>query len=800
MAKINHNNVFDTIDSVIENAKNAKSIHLYASGDSLKGDALMIDGKKLWHFAHTAYLGLEQDVRLKEAAVRAIYDYGTQFPLSKTYVSHPLYAGLEERIEAVFNHPVIITKNSTLAHIAAIPRVVGDNDAVIMDHQVHWSVQNACQQLKTRGIPLLMIRHNSMEQLEYQLKKLGNRYRKIWYMADGVYSMYGDAAPVDELKVLQNRFPQLHFYFDDVHGMSWIGTNGCGFIRHSWAGIPKNMVLVSTLSKTFGASGAVILCGDDKLYRGIKNFGGPLTFSAQLEPAAVAAATASADIHLGNEIYGLQDRLKQKVGLFASKLEQFGLPVVSYGNTPVFYIATAMPDTAYGMVRRLRGEGFFVNPGIFPAVPLKNAGLRITISNHNNERQIADLAAALYHHLPLAMAETGNDLAKVYRAFGWTAVPEGMPAPQQRRYGVKVGRRLEEVSENEWNQGIGRYNALDYQGMLFVEEYFGNLPESNSNFMRFTYYRVYDEKKHLVGITHAALGLWKEDMLAPEVVSERVEVVRKSDPLFLTGTALGTGTVFTEGTHFFIDAPGTDKELVAALLVGSLERTTAKEQAGKLVLRDFEKGSSLGKSLIDKGFAVVEMPDTAVFDDFDWEGISGFINRLGKRSRRHFKDEVLPYLGSFETEVRSELDPVGLEQSYSLYRKVEANNLAINGFPYEKGLFEAMNRHPNWKFMLFRKKENTALAGVMFCYENKSAKAFSPLLIGMEDLREERLPLYRHMLFKTIIHAKDNGFRTVYLGLSATFEKRKLGATIIPKEAYVQSADNYLTDLLQTFY
>ena len=236
------------------------------------------------------------------------------------------------------------------------------------------------------------------------------------------------------------------------------------------------------------------------------------------------------------------------------------------------------------------------------------------------------------------------------------------------------------------------------------------------------------------------------------------------------------------------------------MLVGELERMADKGKAVKLVLRDFEKGNTLSKHLIDKGFAVVEMPEAAVFDDFEWEGIEGFINRLGKRSRRHFREEVLPYVESFESELRSEMEPAGLEEVYSLYRKVEKNNLAINGFPYEKELFEAMNRHPNWKFMLFRKKGKEKLIGVMFCYENKAANAFSPVLIGMENMEAERLPLYRQMLFKTIMHAKDNGFRTVYLGLSAAFEKRKLGATIISKEAYVQSADNYLTDLLQTFY
>lgn len=799
MAKINHNNVFDTIDGVIENAKSAKSIHLYAADKSFKGDALTIDGKKIWHFANTAYLGLEQDVRLKQAAVQAIYNYGTQFPLSKTYVSHPLYALLEDRMQAIFGHPVIVAKNSTLAHIAAIPHLVGDNDAVILDHQVHWSVQNACQNLKSKGVPLLMIRHNNMEQLMYQLKKLGNKYRKIWYMADGVYSMYGDAAPVTELKALQSLFPKLHFYFDDVHGMSWVGKNGCGFITHYWGAIPKNMVLVSTLSKTFGASGAVIVCGDAEMHRSIKNFGGPLTFSAQLEPSSVAAATASAEIHLTEEIYELQQRLKRKVDLFASNLQYYGLPVVSDGKTPVFYIATAMPDTAYNMVRRLYHDGFFVNPGIFPAVPLKNAGLRITISNHNNERQIIDLAAALHHHLPLSLIETGNDIEKVYRAFGWSTTQNPAQKVQEEKP-VIVNHSLTALSEKEWNESIGKQNALDYQGMLFLENYFGSLPHDNPNFMRFTYYRWYDENRRLLGVAHASFGLWKEDMLAPEVVSKKVEAVRKSDPLFLTGKALGTGSVFTEGTHFFVDGPENEKEKATACLIDALERMAEKEKADKLVLRDFEKGSHVGQNLINKGFVRVEMPDTAVFDDFDWEGVDGFMNRLGKRSKRHFKKDVLPYLNTFETSVKTKLNSNELDQVYALYGKVEANNWAINGFPYEKGLFEAMNNHPCWRFLLFEKRDEQGLVGVMFCYENKSANAFSPVLIGMEDLAAERLALYRHMLFKTIMYAKDNGFRTVYLGLSATFEKRKMGATIIPKEAYMQSADNYQSDLLQTFY
>src|SRR5690606_10068943 len=92
MAKIKHNHFMDTIDEVIGHAKDQGVVHLYAEGASLSGRHLSINGKTLYHFGTTGYLGLEQDPRLKQAAIDAIEHYGTQFPLSKTYISHPLYA------------------------------------------------------------------------------------------------------------------------------------------------------------------------------------------------------------------------------------------------------------------------------------------------------------------------------------------------------------------------------------------------------------------------------------------------------------------------------------------------------------------------------------------------------------------------------------------------------------------------------------------------------------------------------------------------------------------------------------
>ncbi|MFA5296961.1 MAG: aminotransferase class I/II-fold pyridoxal phosphate-dependent enzyme [Lutibacter sp.] len=361
MAKIRANNFLDTVNEVFTDAKNAGVLHLYAEGGEFLGRTLQIKNKNLFHFGTTGYLGLEQDFRLKEAAINAITNYGTQYPLSKSYISHPLYKTLEEQIVKMYNHPIIITKNSTLGHLGVIPSVVDDQDAIILDHQVHWSVQSAAKTLKSRSVTIEMIRHNSLQMLEDKIKALSSKHRRIWYMVDGIYSMYGDYAPIKELLALCNKYPQLFLYCDDVHGMSWTGKNGTGYVLSQLSELPNNILIFGTLSKTFGASGAFLTCADSKMYQKIKTFGGPLTFSAQLEPASVGAAIASSKIHLSPEIYTLQSELKERIDLFNNLLNQTDLPLVNKNDSPVFYIGTGMPKTGYNFVNRLMNEGFYVN-------------------------------------------------------------------------------------------------------------------------------------------------------------------------------------------------------------------------------------------------------------------------------------------------------------------------------------------------------------------------------------------------------------------------------------------------------
>ncbi|NMH89708.1 bifunctional aminotransferase class I/II-fold pyridoxal phosphate-dependent enzyme/GNAT family N-acetyltransferase [Flavivirga algicola] len=801
MAKIKHNNFLDTVNEVFTDAKKQGVLHLYAEGDHFTGRKIKVKQKDLFHFGTTGYLGLEQDKRLKDAAMDAIYKYGTQFPLSKSYISNPLYRKLEEKITQLYHAPIIITKNSTLGHLGVIPSAVNDGDAIILDHQVHWSVQSAANVLKTRSVPIEMIRHSNLDMLEDKIKKLSSKYKKIWYMADGVYSMYGDVAPLEELMQLCNKYPQLHLYLDDVHGMSWAGKHGTGYVLSKLGELPDNILLFGTLSKTFGASGAVAVCTHKKRYHKIKTFGGPLTFSAQLEPASVAAAIASANIHLSPEIYMLQNELLERITLFNTLLANTDLPLVEENNSPVFYIGTGMPVTGYNFVNRLMKEGFFVNLGIFPAVPVKNTGVRITISRHNQAEEIKSLVEAMVYHYPKALEDTHTTPDKVRKAFK-LPVLEALPKKKiVEEFHVKYETTIQNIDKKEWNKLMGRQGAFDWDGLLFLENVFtqNELPENNWDFH---YIIIKDADKTPILATFFTYALWKEDMLAPVSVSIKLEETRKKDPYHLTSYVLGMGSPFTEGAHLYLNKSHPHWKLAMKQMLDKLEDLEQQFNSNWMVLRDFEHDDQLSQLCHQQGFIKTVMPDSCQILDLNWKTMDDYPDSLSTRSRKHFKKDIQPYEAHFKIVVYNETtDQEQIDKFYELYSNVNRHNLALNMFPLPKKLFAMMSQHPNWEFLTlylkeeFNKGKSHIPVGVMFCYKNLK-ETYTPAFIGMDYDYKDEHQIYRQLLYQTIKRATKLGFKKIDFGMTASFEKKKVGATIIPKAAYIQAKDNFSLELM----
>jgi len=362
----------------------------------LGGETITINGRELLNFGMASYLGLNLDPRLKAGAIDAISRYGPVYSSSTAFTSLPLYTTLEERLERMFGGHVVIAPTTTLAHLAALPLIVPVGSDVLIDAQAHESLRLAGQILQASGSSVSPLPHNDMEALADAVEQ---SHSSVWYLADGVYSMFGDLAPVREISTLMDRFSNLHVYFDDAHGFGWAGVHGRGYVLGELP-IRERMVVAGSLSKSIGAGGGALVFSDEKSARRVRTLGGTMTFSGPLHPAELGAALASADIHLSGEHAVLQARLLAQIELTRGLLAERGLPVVEVADSPVWFIRVGTPGDTIEVAKRLQMDGFYVNPSGYPAVPIGSAGLRLSNTLYLQDDAYVALADALARRVP----------------------------------------------------------------------------------------------------------------------------------------------------------------------------------------------------------------------------------------------------------------------------------------------------------------------------------------------------------------------------------------------------------------
>jgi 7-keto-8-aminopelargonate synthetase-like enzyme len=152
-----------------------------------------------------------------------------QFPYSRAYLSSDLYEELETLLERMTGRHVLVGSSTTLCYLAALPVLVRDADAVIIDQFAHASLHLAAETLG--ATPVVRVRHSRLDELETRIEALAPKHARIWYVLDGLYSMRGDFAPFGGLRDLLVRYPQLHLNVDDAHATSVFGAQGCGHAR-----------------------------------------------------------------------------------------------------------------------------------------------------------------------------------------------------------------------------------------------------------------------------------------------------------------------------------------------------------------------------------------------------------------------------------------------------------------------------------------------------------------------------------------------------------------------------------------
>lgn len=400
-----------TIDRIVSTGINHGLVQCTTEDAFYNGRTVCLHGKPVLNFALCSYLGLELDSRLKQGSIDALMRYGTQFAVSRTYLSATPYAELEALLAEIFEGHVLATATTTLGHIAALPVLVQEGDAIILDHMVHNSVQTAAKLAQAHGVPVETLLHGNLELLEERIAALSKQYRHLWYLTDGVFSMHGDLAPMDELGRLLSRYEQLHLYVDDAHGMSWSGKHGKGYVLDRLP-IQERMVVATSLCKAFSAAGGGLIFPNEQMQRQVRNCGGPMIFSGPIQPPMLGAALASARIHLSPEINRLQIELQQRIALCNRLLKEHDLPLASTSQSPIFYIKLGLPHVAGQMAERLLHEGFYTNHAVYPAVSRRQSGIRFTLTRHHTAQDIRALVEAIARNLPLVVEKRAKAYGK----------------------------------------------------------------------------------------------------------------------------------------------------------------------------------------------------------------------------------------------------------------------------------------------------------------------------------------------------------------------------------------------------
>ncbi|HLZ16227.1 MAG TPA: aminotransferase class I/II-fold pyridoxal phosphate-dependent enzyme, partial [Cyclobacteriaceae bacterium] len=678
----------NTIDECLSNGVKSGIFQVSLEDQTLNGREVTIDGRRVVNFGSCSYLGLEVDDRLKHGAIDATLRYGTQYSSSRAYSACNLYEELEDLFRQIFdNNPVVMAATTTLAHVAAIPILVQDDDLVILDHQVHGSVQLAAQLVKARGARVEMVKHNRMDMLESMICENPNKYNKIWYMADGLYSMYGDYAPLKDISYLMEKYSNFHFYVDDAHGMSWKGRKGNGYVLSEMSMHPK-MVLTTSLAKGFGTGGGVTVMSDQEMMRKIVTCGTSYTYSGPVQPPMLGASIASAKIHLSGEIYELQNKLASKIELTRNIIDRYGLPLVQPSDSPIFYLALGLPRTGYNMVKRLLNEGYFTNIGIFPGVPVNCTGLRLPITNGQTDDDIKGLLEAFQYHFPKVLEEEGVSIDKISTSFK-TPFEEAKKCFAAARksetssFHVQHETTIHQIDKAVWDELLGDRGTFDWEGCRYIEETYQGNPEPENNW-KLHYLIVRDQNKKIVLATYFTELICKDDIFASGDASRQIEEVRKKDKYYLTSKVVMLGSLLSLGDHLFIDKSNPHWQGAVKEMLQILNNVKLECGASMLQLRDFDNNDvEIRDFLIKEGFFKFEMPDIHTLTNIKWKDESEYMVNFSSKSRWHFKKLILEKKSNFDTRIlstREEKMKGCPEDWFRLYNNVKNKAFNINTF------------------------------------------------------------------------------------------------------------------------
>jgi len=336
-------------------------------------------GRRLLSFSCNDYLNLSRHPAIIKAAVEAAQRYGVGAGASRLVTgNHPLYDELESRLARLKGTEAsCVFGSGYLANIGIIPALAGSGDLVLVDELSHACIHAGA---KLSGATVQRYRHADAAHAEALLAQHRGGHAHALIATDGVFSMDGDLAPLQELSALAQRH-DAWLLVDDAHGLGVVGHGrGSAFADGGGADVPLQM---GTLSKAVGAYGGY-LCASRAVIDLMRTRARPFIYSTGLPPPVVAAAIAALDLIERDR--ALTEEPLRKARLFTRALN---LPEAQSAIVPVI---VGEAEAALAASEMLEAEGFLVVAIRPPTVPAGTARLRFAFTALHPQAEIERLA------------------------------------------------------------------------------------------------------------------------------------------------------------------------------------------------------------------------------------------------------------------------------------------------------------------------------------------------------------------------------------------------------------------------
>jgi len=355
---------------------------------------MQINGIECINFSSNDYLGLANHPNIKQALLNSLnteddisYGSGAAHLVTGHHLHHHLLE--DELADWLGVERTLLFSTGYMANLAVQQTLMQAGDTILADKLNHASLIDGAQ-LSTAN--LKRYPHLDMEALERRLKQAQAQNSQVMIVTDGVFSMDGDIAPLKTLQQLAQNY-QAWLFVDDAHGIGTLGKQGKGCFEHFGLEPDENTIIVGTLGKAFGTSGAFV-AGSETLIETLIQFARPYIYTTAM-PQLNALAIREA-LKLVKNAEASREALQQNIKHFREGALKIGLNLWP-SETAIQPIMLGKSETAVAWSEALKQAGFWVGAIRPPTVPKNQARLRVTLSARHTVEQIDQLLQALHN-------------------------------------------------------------------------------------------------------------------------------------------------------------------------------------------------------------------------------------------------------------------------------------------------------------------------------------------------------------------------------------------------------------------